>query len=315
MTSAKLPEIMRAARIHEPGGIDGLTVDEIAVPSPRAGEVLVKVHAAAITRDELNWPVGRLPAIPSYELSGTVELTGSEETGLQSGQAVYGMTGFDRDGVAAEYAIALSGELSPKPKSVSHALAAAVPLPALSAFQGLFDHGDLVAGERVLIHGGGGGVGSYAVQLALRCGAHVIATAAGERVGLAAELGAHEVIDHTVVDFTGIDPVDLVFDTAGGERLVRSVEVLRSAGRLVSVAEDPPTEECRRRGIDATWYLVESNPDQLAELTELVDQGAVRVPPVREFSLSDARSAFELVMAPKGYGKVVFALIEEPDGT
>ncbi len=144
---------MRAVRLHS----HGLRLDEVAVPEPRAGEVLVRVHAAALTRDELTWPTDRLPAIPSYELSGVVEATGEQ---------VFGLTPFDRDGVAAEYAVVPEAVLAPKPAALSHVEAAALPMPGLSAWQGLVVHGGLREGERVCVTGAAGGVGHVAVLLA-----------------------------------------------------------------------------------------------------------------------------------------------------
>jgi NADPH:quinone reductase-like Zn-dependent oxidoreductase len=166
-----------AVRLHD----DGLKVEEIETPSPGPGEVLVRVHAAAITRDELEWPVDRLPAIPSYELSGVVVDNNRDE--------VYALTPFDRDGVAAEYAAVPADALAPKPLRLSHVEAAALPMGGLTAWQALFAHGRLARGERVLITGASGGVGHIAVQLARHAGA-------------------------TVVDS---GPADLVFDTRGGE--------------------------------------------------------------------------------------------------
>ena len=145
---------------------------------PGAGprEALVRVHAAAITRDELEWPLDRLPAIPSYELSGVVAALGPVVGDVAVGDAVYALTAFDRDGVAAEYAAVPAALLAPKPRRLDHVESAAVPLAALSAWQGLFEHGGLEAGERVLIHGATGGVGHFATQLARRRGAYVTAT-------------------------------------------------------------------------------------------------------------------------------------------
>jgi NADPH:quinone reductase-like Zn-dependent oxidoreductase len=300
---------MRAIRLHPPGGIEALSVDEVPTPRPGDGEVLVRVHAAALTRDELDWPDDRLPAVPSYELSGTV--TGVGDSHFQPGQAVYGMTGFDRDGVAAEYASVPVGELSPKPESLSHVDAAALPLPGLSAMQGLFDHGLLAKGHRVLIHGGGGGVGSYAVQLARLHGAHVIATVSTARVEAARLLGADEVIDHPSNDFTAIDPVDLVFDTAGGNRLARSVEVVKPGGRLVSVAEDPPLEQASAADIEALWFLVESRQDQLAELARLADREDLRVGVNRTYPLAEAREAFTHLQEGGATGKIVLSVTSE----
>ncbi|HEX3225408.1 MAG TPA: NADP-dependent oxidoreductase [Gaiellaceae bacterium] len=172
-----------------------MKVEEIETPSPHPGEVLVRVHAAAITRGELEWPVDRLPAIPSYELSGVV---------VDSGDEVYALTPFDRDGVAAEYAVVPAGVLAPKPLRLSHIEAAALPMGGLTAWQALFVHGGLVRGERVLITGASGGVGHIAVQLARHARATVV------------ESGS----------------VDLVFDTRGGD--------VPTGERVVTIAEETP---------------------------------------------------------------------------
>src|SRR5689334_21874119 len=139
--------------------------------------MLVRVHAAAITRDELRWPVDRLPAIPSHELSGVVEEVGAGVAAVAVGEEVFALTPFDRDGVAADYTAQRADLLVARPRALGHAECAAIPLPALSAWQGLFTHGGLVAGERVVVHGAAGGVGWFAVQLARDAGAHVIGTA------------------------------------------------------------------------------------------------------------------------------------------
>jgi NADPH:quinone reductase-like Zn-dependent oxidoreductase len=311
MTETAIPDKMKVVRLHEPGGVDSLSVDEVPTPVPGVGEVLVRVHAAAITRGELSWPTDRLPAIPSHELSGTVAAVGNGAGEFEPGQAVYAMTGFDRDGVAAEFAVLPVGELSSKPASLGHVESAAIPLPGLSAMQGLFDHGRLTKNQRVLIHGGAGGVGADAVQLARLHGAYVIATASAERVDAARQFGADEVIDHRTTDFTAIDPVDLVFDTAGGDRLLRSVDVLEQGGRLFSVAEEPPLEVCEQRGIEAAWFLVESNPEQLAELASLAERALLRVLVERTFPLGDVRDAFAYISSAGGRGKVVLTVIEE----
>jgi NADPH:quinone reductase-like Zn-dependent oxidoreductase len=185
-----MSETMTAVRLHEGGE---LQIEQVPRPTPGPGEVLVRVHAAAITRDELDWPTDRLPAIPSYELSGTV---------VETGEEVWALTPFDRDGVAAEYVALPADVLAPKPASVSHVEAAAVPMTGLSAWQGLFTVGHLESSERVEITGAGGGVGHVAVQLARWRGA--------------------EVVD---------DHPDLVFDTAGGVSL-------DNGARLVSIAEE-----------------------------------------------------------------------------
>ena len=304
-----IPATMKAIRLHPPGGVDAIAFDEIATPTPGDGEVLVRVHAAALTRDELTWSLDRLPAIPSYELSGTVVAAGASTFG--SGEAVYALTDFGRDGVAAEYAAVPAAALSPKPDSLSHVEAAAVPLPALSAMQGLFDHGRLARNERVLIHGGAGGVGAYAVRLAHLHGAYVIATASAARVATAYELGADEVIDHETADFTTIAPVDVVFDTAGGDRLQRSVQVLKPGGRLVSITANPPLAECEEAGIEGSYFVVAPNPGQLEDVTRLFDQGLLQVLVDRTYPLVEAREAFRHLQEAGGRGKVVLRVADE----
>jgi hypothetical protein len=198
---------MRALRLHPPGRVGDLRLDQVEPPQPQPGQALVRVHAAAITRDELTWPTDRLPAIPSYELSGVV----AEDTdGLAAGQEVFALTPFDRDGVAADYALVPTEVLAPKPRSLRHVQAAAVPMPWLSAWQALIVHGRLQSDERVAVTGARGGVGHLAVQLARSRGATLVE--AGE-------------------------PCDLLFDTAGGEALARSAG---QAGRIVTIAAETP---------------------------------------------------------------------------
>jgi NADPH:quinone reductase-like Zn-dependent oxidoreductase len=236
-----------AVRLHD----DGLRVEEIEMPSPDPGEVLVRVHAAAITRDELDWPVDRLPAIPSYELSGVVAGSGDE---------VYALTPFDRDGVAAEYAVVPADALAPKPSRLTHVEAAALPMGGLTAWQALFVHGRLSRGERVLITGASGGVGHIAVQLARHAGATVV------------ESG----------------PVDLVFDTRGGE--------VPPGERVVTIAEEIP---------GATYFIVEPDHEQLLEIGTLVDTGELRPEVDSVFPLTEAGAAFERVAGHGKRGKVV----------
>ena len=296
------PTTMRAVVLRAAGGPEQLVHEQVATPVPSPGQALIRVHAAALTRDELEWPVDRLPAIPSYELSGVVVALGPGIDGVEVGDEVYGMTAFDRDGVAADYAAIPTELLAPKPSALSHPEAAAVPLAALSAWQGLFDHGRLAAGERVLIHGASGGVGQFATPLASRRGAHVTATSSALGAERARELGADVVIDHTAGPWdAGIEPVDLVFDTAGGERLVRSASVLREGGRLVSVAEQPP----QATGVSTVYFVVEPNRQQLVQIAELLDGGLP--PPAIDsmFPLEEAASAFERSMAADKRGKVV----------
>jgi NADPH:quinone reductase-like Zn-dependent oxidoreductase len=288
---------MRVVLLRAPGGPEQLAIGEADRPRPGPAEALVRVHAAAITRDELEWPVDRLPAIPSYELSGVVEEVGAGVSGVVAGDEVFGLTPFDRDGVAADYTALPAELLVAKPRALGHAESAAIPLPALTAWQGLFDHTRLAASERVLIHGAAGGVGRFAVQLARACGAHVIGAASAANLEAVRELGAHETVDAATRLEDAVAPVDVVFDTTGGERLRLSPALLRAGGRLVSVAEDPPD--------GGVYFIVEPNPDQLSSIARLVDSGELRPGPVEVFPLMSAREAFARSLEPGRRGKVV----------
>ena len=300
---------MQAIRLHAPGGVGGLVLEEVETPRPRSGEALVHVHAAAVTRDELDWPLDRLPAIPSHELSGVVAAVAPGVADVTVGEPVYALTEFDRDGAAAEYVAVPAALLAPKPRSLDHVESAAVPLAALSAWQGLFEHGRLEAGQRVLIHGAAGGVGHFATQLARWRGAYVIGTASPRSRELARDLGAHEVLAPESFE-RSLDPVDLVFDTVGGALLARSFAVLGAGGTLVSVAEEPPKPP-RAARITTHYFVVEPNRAQLVELTRLLDEGELRPVVDSVFNLAEARAAFERSLAPGKRGKVVIRVVDE----
>jgi NADPH:quinone reductase-like Zn-dependent oxidoreductase len=291
---------MRVVLLRAPGGPEQLAVEEAERPGPGPGEALVRVHAAAITRDELQWPVDRLPAIPSYELSGVVEEVGSGVAGVAPGDEVFALTPFDRDGVAADYAALAAEVLVARPRALGHAECAAIPLPALTAWQGLFDHGRLDANERVLITGAAGAVGGFAVQLARARDAHVIGSASTASLGSVHELGAHEAVDAATDLEDAVEPVDVVFDTTGGEPLRRSRAALRAGGRLVSVAEELSD--------GGDYFIVEPNRDQLRSISSLADAGELRPPPVEVFPLASAREAFARSLEAGRRGKVVLAV-------
>ena len=236
---------MKAVRMHKKGGPEELIYEDAPKPAPGTGDALVRVYACAITPYELSWSAtyttrdggDRLPSIPGHELSGVVETVAPDVTDVMPGDAVYALTDFWRDGAAADYVVVRAGDLAPKPTNLTHTQAAAVPLSALTAWQALFDHADLSTGQRVLIHGAGGGVGTYAVQLARWRGAHVIGTARQNDTPFLRELGADEVIDYTAVRFEEkVRDLDVVLDTVGGDTLERSWQVLRPGGVLVTIA-------------------------------------------------------------------------------
>jgi NADPH:quinone reductase-like Zn-dependent oxidoreductase len=307
--TAPVATVMRAVRLHAAGDPAHLVYEELETPRPGPGEALVRVHAAAITRDELTWPVDRLPAVPSYEFSGVVAAVGPAVETVAIGDAVYALSGFDRNGAAAEYTVVPAAVLAAKPRTRNHVESAAIPLAGLSAWQGLFEHGGLKQGQRVLIHGAAGGVGSFAVQLARLRGAYVIGTASTANVERVRTLGAEEVIDHTQTRFEdAVGSVDVVFDTVGGDRLRRSFAVVRAGGRIVSVAEEPLAEYGRERGIGAAYFVVEPNRGQLVEMARLVDCGDLQPIIDRVFPFAAAREAFECSLGPVRFGKIVIRL-------
>ncbi len=309
---------VKAVRLHVRGGPEQLVYEEAPKPTPGPGDALVRVHACAITRDELTWGTTytnqqggeRLPTIPGHELSGVVESLAPGVTEPAIGAAVYGLTDFRRDGGAAEYVLVRAADLAPKPPTLGHVEAAAVPLAALTAWQALFEHAQVSRGQRVLIHAAAGGVGTYAVQLAHWCGAYVIGTARAGNAEFLRGLGADLVIDYTVDRFEDrARGVDFVLDSVGGETLDRSWSVLRKGGTLVTIAGGAPPETAERHGVRGVEFIVEPNRAQLIEIARLIDAGTLR-PIVQEtFALRDTRLAFERSAPGHNRGKVVLRIV------
>ena len=288
---------MKAVRIHKFGGgpQDLVYEENVMQPRPKEGELLVKVYATGVTPNEINWiwyhPDISLPIILGHELSGIVEEVDSKATNQRVGEAVYGLTdtlSVTRDGAEAGYVIAMDSEIAPKPQSLDHEYAAAVPMAGLTAWQALFDHAHLSSKDTILIHGAAGGVGSFAVQLARWTGAHIIGTASEHNFSFLKDLGVNDVIDYKKTRFEDrVHDVDVVFDTVGGKTLERSWQVLRKGGKLVSVAsQDLPTtfdklqayfkEKGDSYGIDATWFILHPSRDQLIKIGDLIDSGQVK---------------------------------------
>ena len=305
---------MRAIRLHARGGPEQMVYEDAPLPAPAAGEALLRVYAAGITPTELTWsetyqtPDGheRLPTIPGHDVSGVVEALGPGVSDVSLGEAVYGLIAFPRDGAASEYVVVRAGDLAPKPRTLDHVHAAAVPLSALTAWQALFIHAGLTAGQRVLIHGAAGGVGAFAAQLARWRGAHVSATASARHHEFLRELGVETVIDYRTTRFEEVlRDVDVVLDTIGGDTLERSWRVLRRGGTLVSVAAEPAPEPARDAGARGIYFIVEPSRAQLVEIARLIDAGQIR--PVLDvvLPLARAREAFERGLAGHVRGKIV----------
>jgi len=307
-------ENMKAVRIHNYGGPEVLRFEDAPRPQPGAGEVLVRIHAAAV--NPVDWKVraGRLkeriqyplPLIPGWDFSGVVEATGPGVTRLKKGDEVYARPDIARNGAYAEYIVAKESEVALKPKSVDHVQAAAIPLAALTAWQALFDTAGLSAGQKVLIHGAAGGVGSFAVQLAKWKGAHVIGTASGRNHSFLRDLGVDEPIDYEKTRFEDVvHDVDVVLDTIGGDTQKRSWKVLKKGGILVSIVSPPSAEEAAKHGVRSGYVFVQPSASQLAEIAKLVDSGKLKPVVEAVLPLAEARRAQEMNETGHTRGKIV----------
>lgn len=308
---------MKAVQLNNTSGGTTLVEASLPQPVPGSGEVLVQVHAAGVIHTELGWyPTThtkngepRIGAVPGHEFSGIVAAVGADVIGVAVGQEIYGMNDWFADGATAEYCLTLPGSVAPKPKSLTHIEAASVPISVLTAWQGLFDRAGLKAGERVLVHGGAGAVGIFAVQLARSRGAHVIATASEANLAFVTELGANEVIDYRKERFEDrVGKVDVVFDTAGGETLQRSWSVLKPEGRLITiVSEVEGTDDPK---LKAAFFIVEPNRDQLNEVARMLDAGTLRTFVGATVPLEKAEEAYIGGHLKSGPGKVVVVVSE-----
>ncbi|WP_328363517.1 NADP-dependent oxidoreductase [Mycobacterium sp. NBC_00419] len=291
---------MTALRAHHRGGPEVLVAERAPRPEVGPDEVLVEVHAAAITFDELTWDetwqragVDRTPTIPSHEVSGVIAGVGPDVVDLAVGDEVYGLIPFDRDGAAAEYVAVPASCLAQRPTTVTHTVSAAVPLAGLTAWQALVDHAAVQRDERVLVHGGAGGVGALTLQLAVSLGADVTTTVRSDSHDLMAALGASQVIDTRSERFDSPDvPYDVVIDTVGGETLARSFEVLRPGGRLITLSAPPPPGKAEAFEVTATFFVVVPHHAQLAHLAELVDASKLHVAIAATYPLLEGRAAF-----------------------
>ena len=305
---------MKAVRMHSRAGPEALVYEDAPVPEIGPGEALISVRAAGITPTEFTWNStfttrdkrSRLPIVPAFEVAGIVEKVGSGASNLAKGDAVYGLLDFWRDGAAAEYVVARSSDLAPKPQSLSFTHAAAIPLSGLTAWQSLFDYAKLSKGDTVLVHGAGGGVGTFAVQFARWRGAHVFATCSRAKASLVSSLGADRVIDYSSARFQDeLSGLDVVLDTVGGEVLENSWGVLRRGGSLVTIVGDAPEEKASKYGVKGFSILVEPNRQELTEIANLVDTGEVKPVVDAVLPLSRAREAYERGLRGHNRGKLV----------
>lgn len=294
-------------------GVSGLSLEEMPYPHMSENDVIVEVHAAAFTPDELNWPGtwtdragrDRTPSIPGHEVSGVVAELGYGTTGLAVGQRVFGLTDWARNGTLAEYVAVEARNLAPLSDGVDHIEAAALPMPGLTAWQGLFDHGHLTSGQSVLVSGAAGGVGSVAVQLARDAGARVIGGGrSGQRDTILAQ-GAEEFLDLQQDRLDDLGELDLVFDVLGGEILDRSTRLVRPGGTVVTIAEPPRSQPERGRAI---FFIVEPDRPRLIDLDSRLRDGRLRPLVGAVIPLAEAVSAFD--RANRAHGKTIIQVAE-----
>ena len=311
---------MKAAVIHEFGGPDVFQMEDVARPEPDDGEVLVKIHAAGI--NPVDWKTRQsggimkandvpLPYILGWDMSGVIEEVGAGVTDFAVGQAVYGLVRFPGMGrTYAEYVSVPAREITLKPGAIDHIHAAAVPLAALTAWQGLFEHTPLAAGQRILVQGAAGGVGHFVAQIARAHGATVIGTASARNHDYLREIGVDEVIDYHAARYEDmIHDVDVIFETVSAANSEGVLKTLKAGGALVSCAGLPSAEILAQYDVRAERLLVRPDASQLAEITRLIDAGKVKPNVDAVFPLAEAGKAQALGELGRTRGKIVLQVV------
>lgn len=307
---------MKAVVLKEYGNVDVLSYEEVEKPSPNADDILVKVNNIGV--NPIEWKVRnglgemfglKLPLILGTEISGTVEKVGADVKTFKVGDEIFGNVNMMRGGGYAEYVIAKESEIAHKPKNVDFVNAAAIAVGALTSWKAIFTTGNLKNGQKVLIHGAAGGVGSMGVQLAKAKGAYVYATGSGKNADFIKELGADEFIDYTTAKFEDVaKEVDVVLDTVGGDTQTRSFEVLKKGGFLVSLVAPPSTELAEKFGVKATMIQSGPNGQLLEEIAKLVEEGKVKAHIETVLPLSEIKKAHELSESGRTRGKIVLSV-------
>jgi NADPH:quinone reductase-like Zn-dependent oxidoreductase len=304
---------MKAIVINAYGNEDVLNYVDVERPEPQAGEILVKVHVAAV--NPADWKIRngmgerfgfKLPLILGGDIAGTVEEVGDGVENFKKGDAVYGMTLSSLSGGYAEYAVAKADAIAPKLESLNFEEAAAIPIGALTAWQAMFDLANLSNGQRILITGASGGVGSMAVQLAKAKGAIVIGTASGKNEQFVRDLGADEFVDYTRQPFEEVvKDVDVVFDTVGGDTQERAFQTLKKGGFLVTSAQTPSAEKAKEFGIEAAFVFCKPNAGQLTEINRLIEEGKLKIHIETVLPLTEVKKAHQLSQSGRTRGKIV----------
>lgn len=309
---------MKAVQIHKYGGSDELIYEDAPRPSINNQEVLVKIYASGVNPVDWKTREGRrpdakkrsFPIILGWDMSGVIEEMGDDVRGFNLGDEVFGLPDTSKNGTYAEYIAVNANEIALKPSSIDHIAAASLPMVGLTAWQGLFDHGKLQSGERVLINGAAGGIGTMAIQLAKWKGAHVVGTASESNKAFLKNLGADEVIDYHQKNFLNeLKKFDLVFDLIGGEIQNKLLEVLKPGGTLVSTVGIVNKELIDNKELKGIQYMARSNRDQLTQISKLVDEEIIK--PVVEvvFPLKDAKKAQEISEQRHTRGKIILQIV------
>jgi NADPH:quinone reductase-like Zn-dependent oxidoreductase len=310
---------MKAVVVHEYGGPEMLKYEDTPRLEPKENEVLVRVIAAGVNPVDALIRSGKyakffgtnLPLIPGYDIAGTVEKAGAKISKLKIGDPIYAYVMWG--GGYAEYALANEGEAATKPKSLNFVEAAAVPLAALTAWQALIDTAELSAGQTVLIHGGSGGVGSFAIQIAKARGAKVIATASTPNQDLLKELGADVAIDYTKTKFEDVaKDVNVVLDSVGKDTLLRSYGVIKKGGFIATLVAEPDQAELDKHGIRGAPISVKPNANELAEITKLIEEKKIKPIVSLVLPLTEAVKAQEQAATHHTRGKIVLKIADEP---
>jgi NADPH:quinone reductase-like Zn-dependent oxidoreductase len=309
-----MTETMKAVRIHSFGGPDVLRFEDAPRPEPATRQVLVRVHAAGV--NPVDWKIREgklgqipLPSIMGSDFSGEIEALGPDVVEFRVGEMVFGSVA-DESGSYAQYALAPISHIVEKPKQIDHTTAAAIPVPAMTAWQALFDEAKLEPGQRVLIHAASGGVGNFAVQFAKWKGAHVIGTASGSNADLVRSLGADEFIDYRSTRFEdAVRDVDVVFDTIGGDTQERSWKVLKKGGVLVSIVQPPSEQSAKAHNVRGIFMREDATRnEEVIQISKLVANGQVKVNVETILPLTEARKAQDLSQTGHARGKIVLKM-------
>lgn len=312
------PTMMKAVVVNEYGGPEVLKYQEAPKPEPKDGEILVRVMDAAVNpvdtyvRQGKFRGAGNPPAIIGYDIAGVVEATGANAKKFKKGDEVYCYLSVMRGGGYGEFAVAKESETALKPKNISFQEAAAVPLAATTAWQALIDSAKIAKGQTVLIHGGSGGVGSFAIPIAKSRGAKVIATASTAHQATLKQLGVDQAIDYTTAKFEDVAKgVDAVLNCVRADVLGRSYGVVKKGGVIVSITDEPDQAECAKRGITCSRMGAHPEAKVLEELTKLIEAGKIKPIVSQTFPLAEVSKAHEQIETHHTLGKIVLKVSEE----